>query len=90
MPDPKSGSNSCYVAFTSHVVQISEDSYKEFAKTRVCTRDTTLGELVDWYRLWNKHGPIDDLHISEATGVYVASDMVWRKGELCCLQHNRL
>jgi len=57
----------CYVALAYHTSQVSEDSYRTFTKTKICTRDTTIGEVVDWYRLWNKRGPVDDLHISEAT-----------------------
>ena len=39
-----------YVAHTKKSEQIAEDSWDVFTITKICTRETTLGEIEDWLR----------------------------------------
>jgi hypothetical protein len=51
-PDTKnnSGTVASYVAIVETSEQIAEDHWRVFTATKICTKETTLGELDDWIK----------------------------------------
>ncbi len=48
--DNNSGRVASYVAHTKKSDQIADDSWDVYTITKICTRETTLGEIEDWLR----------------------------------------
>lgn len=64
----QSGSAACYVAITSEVAQVSPDAWHSFVQTKICDRNTTLGEIIDWYWRFHKgEKHLDNLRIVQTT-----------------------
>ena len=48
--DNNSGTVASYVALFKRSGQISQDYWDVWTETKICTRETTIGEIEDWYK----------------------------------------
>lgn len=51
-----------YVVLFKHSGQISNDYWDVWTETKICTRETTVGEIEDWYK--KKLNNMPDVYLS--------------------------
>lgn len=54
-----------YVAMCKVTVQINEDVWKTYTACKVITAETTMKDIIAWYRAYHKYG--FQIEITEAT-----------------------
>ena len=58
----------CYVAITTQSSQVGPDSWDVYPITKTLTRDTTVGEIADWFALYFPNAKsMQSVKISQAT-----------------------
>ena len=64
-----SGADASYVALFKRSGQISNDYWDVWTETKVCTRETTIGEIEDWYkqRLNNNQEALLTIELTKAS-----------------------
>ena len=68
-----------FVAFFRRCVQVAPDEYAGKTETMICTRDTTIGEIEDWYlNIIRKDFPKTDISaISHLIGHIALEALLW-------------
>ena len=58
----------CYVSVTTQSSQVGPDSWDVYPITKTLTRDTTVGEIADWFALYFPNAKsMQSVKISQAT-----------------------
>jgi len=76
-----------YVAIMRHTAQTSADTWNVLSSTKICTPDTSLGEIMEWAEKYKEEN--FNVEISKADDANPTPELEFKRGDKVAVRDNK-